>query len=163
MMKSREGGRRGAARHGSCGKGIGETVAFSLEFPTTRCESATADPNILRRKLTGRCPSGARRQVGWAKPDVDAIVGVYTDGDGQNLRRSRPASLAARGRLIFEGAQGVLLDEWRGFHPHTTWSTVEPSNARAMIRELGRERYVSWRCTDIHDAARRRPDAVGAD
>jgi len=21
---------------------------------------------------------------------------------------------------VFEGAQGVLLDEWRGFHPYTT-------------------------------------------
>ena len=51
-------------------------------------------------------------------------------------------ALGARGRLVFEGAQGVLLDEWRGFHPHTTWSTVEPSNARAMIDELGRDSYV---------------------
>jgi adenylosuccinate synthase len=36
---------------------------------------------------------------------------------------------------IFEGAQGVLLDEWRGFHPHTTWSTVTLHHALAMVEE----------------------------
>jgi hypothetical protein len=34
--------------------------------------------------------------------------------------------------VVFEGAQGVLLDEWRGFHPHTTWSTCTFDNALAL-------------------------------
>ena len=38
---------------------------------------------------------------------------------------------------MFEGAQGVLLDEWRGFHPHTTWSTTTPSNAQALLAQAG--------------------------
>jgi hypothetical protein len=38
---------------------------------------------------------------------------------------------------IFEGAQGVLLDEWRGFHPYTTWSTVTAHHALAMVEESG--------------------------
>ena len=33
-------------------------------------------------------------------------------------------------RCVFEGAQGVLLDEWHGFHPHTTWSTTTFENIR---------------------------------
>src|SRR5947209_3402554 len=37
---------------------------------------------------------------------------------------------------IFEGAQGVLLDEYRGFHPHTTWSTVTTHHAWELIRQL---------------------------
>jgi adenylosuccinate synthase len=39
--------------------------------------------------------------------------------------------------VIFEGAQGVLLDEWRGFHPHTTWSTTTLANADALLAEAG--------------------------
>ena len=38
--------------------------------------------------------------------------------------------------LIFEGAQGVLLDEWRGFHPYTTWSTTTDRNAKEILGDL---------------------------
>jgi adenylosuccinate synthase len=38
---------------------------------------------------------------------------------------------------VFEGAQGVLLDEWRGFHPYTTWSTTTFANAEALLAEAG--------------------------
>ncbi|MPN58441.1 hypothetical protein SDC9_206146 [bioreactor metagenome] len=37
------------------------------------------------------------------------------------------------GTVIFEGSQGVLLDEGHGFHPHTTWSTITP---RHLVGEL---------------------------
>jgi adenylosuccinate synthase len=43
--------------------------------------------------------------------------------------RSRP--------VVFEGAQGVLLDEWHGFHPYTTWSTTTFGNADALLAEAG--------------------------
>jgi adenylosuccinate synthase len=39
------------------------------------------------------------------------------------------------GVVIFEGAQGVLLDENFGFHPHTTWSTTTYRNAYDLLRE----------------------------
>ena len=39
------------------------------------------------------------------------------------------------GTVIFEGAQGVLLDEWHGFHPHTTWSTTTLANADRLLAE----------------------------
>jgi adenylosuccinate synthase len=38
---------------------------------------------------------------------------------------------------VFEGAQGVLLDEWHGFHPFTTWSCCTADNALALIAETG--------------------------
>ena len=37
------------------------------------------------------------------------------------------------GPCVFEGAQGVLLDEWHGFHPYTTWSTTTFANAEALL------------------------------
>jgi adenylosuccinate synthase len=36
---------------------------------------------------------------------------------------------------VFEGAQGMLLDEWHGFHPHTTWSTLTAANAIEILKE----------------------------
>ena len=39
--------------------------------------------------------------------------------------------------VVFEGAQGVLLDEWRGFHPYTTWSTCTFDNALDLLSEWG--------------------------
>jgi len=39
--------------------------------------------------------------------------------------------------VIFEAAQGVLLDERYGFHPHCTWSTVTARDAMDSIEEYG--------------------------
>ena len=52
--------------------------------------------------------------------------------DGGYLRR-----LLRAGPAVFEGAQGVLLDEWRGFHPYTTWSTTTFANAEVLLAEAG--------------------------
>jgi adenylosuccinate synthase len=37
--------------------------------------------------------------------------------------------------VVFEGAQGVLLDAEAGFHPYTTWSDCTAANAFELIRE----------------------------
>ncbi|MFI6167082.1 adenylosuccinate synthetase [Nocardia sp. NPDC051052] len=136
---------RGSSRHGSCGRGIGETVSYALthDAPTV---SDCLRPRVLRDKLQALAahygelvaPSDHRYEP------IDILVDMYREfaaavriGGGEQL-----AGFARRGRLVFEGAQGVLLDEWRGFHPHTTWSTVEPRNARAMLSEIGAAGYV---------------------
>ena len=41
------------------------------------------------------------------------------------------------GTIIFEGAQGVLLDEWYGFYPYNTWSTLTFKNADTLLSENG--------------------------
>ena len=53
--------------------------------------------------------------------------------DGGYLRR-----LLRGGPRVFEGAQGVLLDEWHGFHPYTTWSTTTFANAEKLLAERAR-------------------------
>jgi adenylosuccinate synthase len=71
----------------------------------------------------------------WRTADLLTKIGKFlhvisaSDADSQ-IRESE--------HVIFEGAQGVLLDEWLGFHPHTTWSTTTTANADAMIAETGR-------------------------
>ena len=137
---------RGTGRHGSCGKGIGETAAYALDHPEAPTVGDCHHPTVLRAKLAAMAdhyrhlvsPSVHR----W--PDLDDMVIMYSEfvaavriADDGDL-----AALANQRRLVYEGAQGVLLDEWRGFHPHTTWSTVEPSNARALSAKHGRGSHV---------------------
>jgi adenylosuccinate synthase len=136
---------RGAGRNGSCGKGIGETAAYALDHPDAPTVGDCLRPNALRRKLADLA-GHYRPLLGCAADRVDlaelvamyrefaAAVRISDDGD--------LAELGRRGRLVCGGAQGVLLDEWRGFHPHTTWSTVEPSTARALLAGLGRTGHV---------------------
>lgn len=123
---------RGDARHGSCGKGIGETVWYSLraDAPTV---ADCARPAVLRRKLDALARFYERLTQ---PPDsVDELVSLYRDFAGavRFTDGGEAGQLADRGRVVFEGAQGVLLDEHHGFHPHTTWSTTTPHNARELL------------------------------
>ncbi|MEU5694084.1 adenylosuccinate synthetase [Actinosynnema sp. NPDC020468] len=144
---------RGRDRHGSCGKGIGETVWYSLLAPAKATPGSVfegqevsgeagwaprvgdcADPVRLRRKLDALAAFYGPL-VGDAFPAVAEMVELYLAfADAARLvDGGEVARLAARGPLVFEGAQGVLLDQWRGFHPHTTWSTVTPDGARSLL------------------------------
>ncbi|MDR2255387.1 MAG: adenylosuccinate synthetase [Arthrobacter sp.] len=45
----------------------------------------------------------------------------------------------SRGHTVFEGAQGLGLDENLGTQPHTTWSTTTPAPARRLAAAAGVE------------------------
>jgi adenylosuccinate synthase len=131
---------RGARRHGSCGMGIGETVAYALAHGEDAPRAGDcADPPTLRRKLAWLRDRLAGDVGPLPGPDVAACVeafGAFTARvplvDGGHLRQ-----LLRAGRVVFEGAQGVLLDEWHGFHPFTTWSTTTFGNVDALLDEAG--------------------------
>ncbi|WP_051764972.1 adenylosuccinate synthetase [Saccharothrix syringae] len=142
---------RGDARHGSCGKGIGETVWYSLlagarpgdvvehqEVVGTPGAAPRvgdcADPAALRRKLDAL--ARFYEPLIGAGTSVAELVSLYRDfADAVRITRGDEVGrLAGRGRLVFEGAQGVWLDQHHGFHPHTTWSTTTPANARELLR-----------------------------
>lgn len=131
---------RGPARHGSCGMGVGETAAYALAHPqdAPTAGDCTSRPRLLRvlRLLRDRLAD----ELGpLAAPPVEECAAAYSafartvtlTGDG-HLR-----DLARRGPLVLEGAQGVLLDEWHGFHPFTTWSTTTFANAETLLAEAG--------------------------
>jgi adenylosuccinate synthase len=131
---------RGAGRHGSTGAGIGETARFALAYPDLAPRVADcAAPGVLHRKLAA-VRDALTSEVGpLGGPDVAAVAGLYRAFarrvalvDGGYLRQ-----LLRSGPVVFEGAQGVLLDEWRGFHPYTTWSTTTFANAETLLAEAG--------------------------
>jgi adenylosuccinate synthase len=135
---------RGAARHGSCGMGVGETVAHALDHPADAVRAGDlASPEALRRKLS------ALR--GWASamlaslgvrdaplPPIDTCMQVYAAvaASVSIVDGARLATLLGQGSCVFEGAQGVLLDEWWGFHPYTTWSTTTFANVSSLASDV---------------------------
>jgi len=143
---------RGDARHGTCGIGVGETVGDSIEHPefAVRVEHLRDRVELRKRMMAIRDHKRAQlapflETLHPMDPDVslmeevrrlDEIVDGYAEV-GSKLRVIDEAESARQLReaehVIFEGAQGVLLDEWYGFHPHTTWSTTTTRNAGAMI------------------------------
>jgi adenylosuccinate synthase len=144
---------RGRARHGSCGMGIGETMADQLADPAAIVYARDLGrPAVLRDKLRALQDHKRREFARTVLPDdpiVDRELALLADPAAaaefaglyvQIARRFAvvPASgevLNTSGTIIFEGAQGVLLDEWHGFHPYTTWSTTTFANAVTLLRE----------------------------
>jgi adenylosuccinate synthase len=150
---------RGDGRHGSCGMGIGETMVDYLEYgQRVLFAGDLRRPDVLRTKLQ------FLHAINLAK--IQALLPNLPDSD-QAVREQAPlidrdwpdwlieeyiafaqqarivpsvflhSILRQPGVVIFEGAQGVLLDEWQGFHPYTTWSTTTLENAERLLGEAG--------------------------
>jgi adenylosuccinate synthase len=150
---------RGGGRHGSCGMGVGETVADHLRHgERVLFAGDLADPAAVAAKLRfiREISLAKLGELRHALPDDEAterelapltdptwiewLEAGYADFaatarivPGEHLREI----LARPGTVIFEGAQGALLDEWRGFHPFTTWSTTTLENADLLLAEAG--------------------------
>jgi len=156
---------RGAAAHGTCGVGVGETVRHALEHPGQELRYADLQPfnatharplldrlqairETLLAEFLPQCPKG----------NVGALSGEFQTLQDETLAAKWMASACALARhcppgsfeairsqltqsgcALFEGAQGVLLDEWRGFHPHTTWSSIHTAAADGVAARFGIE------------------------
>ncbi|MBU2666448.1 adenylosuccinate synthetase [Actinoplanes bogorensis] len=128
---------RGGDRHGSCGMGVGETMAYALGHAHAPRVSDTLSRTRLRRVL-----AAVESDLGPAGVPLDDVVEAFLAfGRTVSIVDSAYAQrLLAEGPCVFEGAQGVLLDEWRGWHPHTTWSTTTFDNVAELcpsFRRLG--------------------------
>lgn len=147
---------RGDARHGSCGMGVGETmsdwlahganVLFAGDLPD-KARTAQKLAFVRDAKWAELAPQLANAQITEelaaelkifhdphfieATADVFAwFAGLVTLTDGDDFRHQS-------GTLIFEGAQGVLLDEWVGFYPYNSWSALTFKNAETLLAEAG--------------------------
>jgi adenylosuccinate synthase len=128
---------RGDARHGSCGLGVGETVAYALTHPDAPRVADVLSRTRLRRRLTA-----VAADLGPMGVPLDDVVDAFL-AFGRAVAivgAEHTGRLLREGPCVFEGAQGVLLDEWRGWHPHTTWSTATFANVAELcpsFRRLG--------------------------
>ncbi|MFG1649001.1 adenylosuccinate synthetase [Micromonospora sp. NPDC049275] len=131
---------RGADRHGSCGLGVGEAVAYGLAHPDDAPRVADCrSPGLLRRRLTALRDRLTAELGPLDAPPVEDCLPAFTGFAGRVVivDESWLAGALRAGTCVFEGAQGVLLDEWHGFHPYTTWSTTTFANADRLLAEAG--------------------------
>lgn len=148
------------AKHGTCGMGIGETAKFALDFPdiAIRVEHlfnrdelsrlVTYTKDRLKSTFTqidlNDCllfGSGALQdEVRLMTRSFEAVVIEELIASSKELNwplRDDAILLdikrSPNHAIIFEGAQGVLLDEDYGFHPHTTWSKTTFANVVDLV------------------------------
>jgi adenylosuccinate synthase len=153
---------RGDGRHGSCGLGVGETVADSLYAP----ELSLRVHDLFARDLEDRLRSLRDYKNRQLHQELDMHVLAHAP-DWLEFTDKLPIKAVAEtyrywlnkvavhdvdyfaylakasDLLVFEGAQGVLLDEHYGFHPYTTWSTTTHQNASALVGEIGFQEEVT--------------------
>ncbi|MEV6106993.1 adenylosuccinate synthetase [Streptomyces sp. NPDC051940] len=134
---------RGEGRHGSCGRGVGEAAAYATAHPGDAplvgdCSSRMRLLRklvLLRDRLTAELgPLGAPpvEDCARAYAEFARVVELVDEAHARRLLRQGP--------VVFEGAQGVLLDERLGFHPYTTCSTTTFENAERVLAEAGQPR-----------------------
>jgi adenylosuccinate synthase len=147
--------RRHGQRHGSCGVGFGETVADALEAPDEalrfgqlrRPEQLHARLEAQRQRKLAELSAQAHEAT---SPQLRRELELLSDADVSQRWLAAVAPVARTVRLagdevvgdaersvVFEGAQGVLLDENFGFHPFTTWSQCTPTVARDLLTRVG--------------------------
>jgi adenylosuccinate synthase len=140
---------RGDSRHGSCGQGVGVAVKQFLDVQGLsvkvkdiadtafwpRLEAVRMYLEKTYKHLSGNTPE-------WKAIQDDELPHylVYRFRRWLESVRVVPSShlkslIQAHEHTIFEGAQGVLLDQDYGFHPHTTWSTCTHDNALTLLKD----------------------------
>ena len=148
---------RGDGMHGSCGLGIGETMSDWLSYgdevllagDLTDRSTIIHKLRFLREQKLAQLqtflttfPANPRAQEElkiFSDPGLlPAVVDTYRHWADQIRLVDRDylrQTFNGGGAFIFEGAQGVLLDEWWGFFPYNSWSTLTFKNADTLLHE----------------------------
>lgn len=142
---------RGERRHGSCGLGFGETIERGLNPGFRLTVADLEDRRRLSQRLeqiqSGYFPQRLE-QLGLEEAAGEQAVLAQADGLLEHfledverfLNWVTPcdyAPLRAAEHLVFEGAQGLLLDQVRGSFPHVTRSHTGIRNALAIAQSVG--------------------------
>ena len=147
---------RGQKKHGSCGMGIGETINDYRQYgDNSLFIKDLTDFNLTRDKLeyirskkietisTLNLPDNAivREKLEIINSNTfKGLHDIYYKLTINKLINSTEDDYLTRllnidGSVIFEGAQGILLDPKYGFTPHVTKTDITFSNALALLKE----------------------------
>jgi adenylosuccinate synthase len=129
------------SKHGSCGKGIGETRKYWLDHGSDAITVGDFH-NLSLFDLRNKVETLRQRFLIDVQPYANANTYKYIEpmyrispmkwvGEVKEILKyvTLSNSMPACNTAVFEGAQGILLDEYHGFHPHTTWSTCTSRHA----------------------------------
>lgn len=144
---------RGDGLHGSTGIGIGECMHDLLLFgrQTVPIARDLLNQHVLAAKLNDIKLFAKNKVNSWMlkqahaadkallESPVEEWLKRYSNTPAIKLVSSEAMIFEALsdGTVVFEGAQGVLLHQDYGFHPHTTWSDTTFKNADVLLRSVG--------------------------
>lgn len=149
---------RGDAKHGSCGCGVGLTQKDVEELgelvPRIR---DLENSEMCRIKVNYLWKSKLEQAEEIATPecvelldtlrriDLDWLVKTYYDFSQQVkiVNSSQISEIIHQNEVVFEGAQGVLLDKYHGFYPHITRSNTGFENALDLLEKAGFDGEIS--------------------
>lgn len=132
-------------KHGSCGLGFGATVARH-EGPHKLHAMDLLDPFVLAHKLASvadyyqgklgviYAEEALREQLENFRAAVEYCQSNLVCTSGRAFFSHASETYDA---ILFEGSQGLLLDQEFGYFPHVTRAHVSSHNALEMIREFG--------------------------
>ncbi len=140
-------------RHGSVGMGFGSTLQREQDFYKLQVfdlsnkkvlESKLRlivryynDKAYEKRHVLGTLYfSELENSSEWIEHFLDVTVPDYLSGI-ETPRSLQSIITQSYDRIIFEGAQGIMLDMDHGFFPHVTRSNTTSKNAINIIKELG--------------------------
>ena len=146
---------RGGNMHGSCGMGISATVEDSINRPDEclRIQDLENDGELLRKLKLNRLAmiDSCKNYFIAGNPLMENEMGTFDEDlidvifERFKAFREKVAFVdmqqAAKlfdetETVVFEPAQGILLDENYGFHPYTTWTTCTLKNAQTILKNL---------------------------
>lgn len=132
-------------RHGSCGRGIGETKKYWLDygqdavFVKDLCKfNVLYDKlELLRERLLHEAQ---QLEIGCYTEYFEVLINgfgrkLYRDLTKNSFIMDTPC-LNENDSIIFEGAQGFLLDQVYGFYPYTSWSDCTFNNVDKLCDEF---------------------------
>jgi adenylosuccinate synthase len=141
---------RGNKRHGSCGEGVGTAREQSLKYPDVIRVRDLVNEKTVKRKLRwtqeicqkelsiqapGLVPEGTLLFNGRICNDLAYDYTVWARSVKIVSSDWLGLELANQKAVVFEGAQGVLLDETWGEKDHNTWTDTTFNNADLLISE----------------------------
>lgn len=145
---------RGKDKHGTCGQGIGQTRSDHLEYGDNVLfagDLGLAKYKLVKEKLLflrEMCREKAKKLTNVPDtvevrhqmrrlypPDeswVDDYVEIFLRWPVQVVGKDQPYDAHT---VVFEGAQGVLLDETHGMAPYNTWTDCTFNNAKELLND----------------------------
>lgn len=151
---------RGDERHGSCGLGFGETLEREEKGPSLTFESLgyyDLKENLrnIREHWLPKRMDQILSNIGKTRSDIpkrlmetilsDSLLDRFVD-DAQAyydfVGKRHDSNLSSADVVLFEGAQGLRLDQDLGHFPHVTRSNTGLQNMVSISKEAGIEEII---------------------
>lgn len=131
-------------RRGTCGMGVGETERYAqLYVDEGLYMKDLSDGKILKRKLENIARA-------YDMPELDGLESYYLRFAEQILMLTYGTIERNHETVIFEGAQGVMLDRRHGLKPFVTSSDTTTRHAESLMLDTDERETVRIGCTRIY-------------